>query len=262
MLKHFTAFLFIIASFIIPSYSFALPQFCSGKLILDQSVSPTGIVFTADANCPDCAALTGSTQQTVADNFVLTSPETITEFVLSVIYLNSNTPLTSDIWTVIIHNDATGLPGTVIATETNVPNQRVDSGQVFGTGNTTFNIYRSVLTLNTPVTLPAGTYWVEFYNNSSAETNKTANIPQGVVDPINGIANGSFATTTPGVTWLNPANFGFASSDGALQICSRIATSSSVNPVPTMTKYNLFILMLLISSLVGFLFYRRKFDLF
>ena len=258
MLKHFTAFLFIIASFIIPSYSFALPQFCSGKLLLDQRVDLAGVVFTADTNCPNCVNITGSTQQTVADNFVLTKEETITEFTLSVIYTSGNIPLTSDIWTVIIHNDAAGLPGTAIATETNVPTQRVNTGQIFANGN--FDIYRSILTLKTPVTLPVGTYWVEFYNNSSAETNRTANVIQGILDPINGIANGSFATATPGVNWLNPANFNAPNSDGALQICSKEAVGAKI--VPTVGKYNLFILMLLISSLVGFLFYRRKFDLF
>lgn len=76
-----------------------------------------------------------------------------------------NTPV-PDVFTVVFHQDASGLPGAVIASETAVPSSRTLTGRQF----LGVDEYAYTLTLASPVALPAGTYVVEIFNDTTGSS--------------------------------------------------------------------------------------------
>ncbi len=164
---------------------------------------PNGVngVF-ADASC----ALCGTGQQTVAENFAVSAAGPsygITELVIWGGYYPENIPNSVDDFTILIHADAGGMPGTVLDTRTGLQaTTRATTGVVlFGVDEYvfTFDFTSSpILVQNT------GTYWIEIYNNSVESGNffwETGNL-----DATLGVAGSGWYTTTPGTAWnLDPA---------------------------------------------------------
>ena len=178
-------------------------QYCTGNLLLNQEPMQANGLFS-DIDCDFC----GAGVQVMADNFILTNDETITELVIYTGYFPDNTPST-DLWTVSVHADNAGAPGMVLQTETNVPSTRVDTGvDLFGVDE-----YRHILTLNTPVPLIAGTYWIEIHNDSVGST-ESVFWETGNLD-TNSIVDSQFATEFPVVTWTPLGT----SEEMAIQIC-------------------------------------------
>ena len=174
--------------------------------------------------------------QSLAENFVLNSTVNVTRITIWGVYIGTGTPTPlTDNFTVIFHADSSGLPGIPISTQNNVPVISQATGVTFG-GRAEYIFY---LTLVTPVTLTPGTYWVEIYNDTTADTNNIFAWETGTVDPTNGISNCAFASTVPGSGWIAPAPTPI---DLAIQI---MATRGRVTAVPTMTEWGLIVFLLL-----------------
>ncbi|WP_154224780.1 beta strand repeat-containing protein, partial [Marinicella rhabdoformis] len=178
-------------------------QFCEGNLLLDQPPNQSNGLFI-DTDCDFC--LPGTGVQIVSDNFVLPSDTSLGQFVIFVGYFPDNNAIV-DTWTLTIHNDNGGIPGTVVYTESNVSATKTDTGvDLFGVDE-----FRVVLTTSNAVPLTAGTYWLEIHNDSIGSTDS---VFWEVGDTgTNSIAGNVFATEYPAVTWNAETN------DMALQIC-------------------------------------------
>lgn len=198
-----------------PDYSKAADaSFGAFGTILDQAPNQANGLFS-DASCSICP--TG--QQSVAENFVVTTPVALQQIRIWTGYHPGNTPTTSDIFTVILHADAAGLPGAVIYTESNVASTRVQTGVVlFGVDE-----WLATLTLAAPQNLAAGTYWIEIFNDSAAGGSPDDVFWEtGDLDAVHGIFNNAFAQQTPGVTWLagNPTGDSAVQLDGPQSPCT------------------------------------------
>jgi hypothetical protein len=183
----------------------------SGTSVVEASMAP--VVFLdqapnqvnglmADSSC----ALCGTLQQSVAENFTVTTAGpnyAITEIIFWGGYYPENLPNPVDDFTIMIHTDAGGSPGTLVDSRYDLEaTSRVTTGVVlFGVDEYQFTFDFSA----SPIFITsAGTYWIEIYNNSTASSNffwETGNL-----DGTHGIAGSAWATATPGATWnLDPA---------------------------------------------------------
>ncbi len=100
----------------------------------------------------------------LADDFLLLRDGTVHKINIWGGY-TGNTPVATDAFTVIFHENAGGLPGTVIATDATVASSRALTGETFlGVDEYAFN-----LTLTAPVSLTAGTYFVEIFNDTTGD---------------------------------------------------------------------------------------------
>ena len=161
-------------------------------VLIDQQPNQSNGIFS-DASCDIC----GSGTQVIADDFTLDFGFTINQIVLWTGYYPGNVPPATDVFTVIFHNDAGGIPGTTISTELTVPYVRVQTGMIlFGVDE-----WMHTLTLASPVALSAGTYWVEIYNDTGFATDDMF-WEVGNLDPFHGIAGSAWDTTAPGSAWI------------------------------------------------------------
>ena len=136
--------------------------------VLEQLPNPMNFV-PADSgfwNSPLC--LSGNTPCSGADNVVVQvgTTLTITQIQLWGMYTGDPNAYTDD-FTVIIHQDEAGLPGTAIYTENGVNSLRAPTGIIFGEATAEFLV---TLTLATPQALEAGAYWIEIYNTGGTLT--------------------------------------------------------------------------------------------
>ncbi len=165
-------------------------------VFLNQAANGVNGLF-ADSDCQLCPTL----QQTVADNVIITTAGPtvgITELVIWGGYYPEDIPNTTDNFTFIIHEDAAGSPGAVVATLTGVQaTTRTQTGIIlFGTHEYMFTFDLSA----TPIMVPtAGTYWLELFNNSVESGNFYWET--GTLDATNGILGSAWYTTTPGTSW-------------------------------------------------------------
>ncbi len=173
------------------------------NILIDQPPNQSNGIFS-DEGCDICT----SGVQVVADNFVLSSPTAIGQIVFWSGYYSTDTPIDPDAITVIFHEDASGLPGTAVYTETDVAYSRVQTGvTLFGVSE-----WMHTLTLASPVALGPGNYWVELYNNTGFGTDDFF-WETGDLDATNGLAGSAWATVAPGSAW----NFD-AATDMAFQL--------------------------------------------
>jgi hypothetical protein len=162
----------------------------------------------ADSTCAIC----GTGQQSIADNFNVTvaGPTVgITEIVMWGGYYPENIPNTTDDFTIIISQDAAGVPGAVVDARYDLTPARATTGvTLFGVDEYVFTFDYSAM----PVILNStGVYHIEIYNNSVESGNffwETGNL-----DGTNGVVGSSWATACPGVTW---------NSDGATDLAIQI----------------------------------------
>jgi hypothetical protein len=161
------------------------------ELVLNQLPNQANGIFT-DASCDFC----GGTSQVLAENFTLSGPATIHSIVTWGGYYPGDVP-TPDDFTVIFHEDDVGLPGTSIITQTDVASYRYATGMgLFGVSE-----YEQTLTLNPPVYLGAGSYWVEIYNDTGLGTDDWF-WETGSFDIVgNGLVGNAFSFAAPGDAW-------------------------------------------------------------
>jgi hypothetical protein len=169
-------------------------------VFLNQAPNQTNGLF-ADSSC----ALCGTLQQSIAENFNATISNAttgITQIIFWGGYFPENIPNPTDDFTLLLHSNSGGSPGSVIAARYNLQaTMRATTGVVlFGV-----NEYMFTFDLASPILITAsGTYWLEMYNNSTSSANffwETGNL-----DPTHGTVGSAWTTATPGVTWnLDPA---------------------------------------------------------
>ncbi len=176
----------------------------SGDILLDQQPNQVNGLFS-DSDCGLC----GTGAQSIADNFSLASSETIGQIIFWTGYFPGDVPIDPDLLTVIFHEDSGGFPGTAISTESNVPYERVQTGVVlFGVHE-----WMHTLTLDTPVTLGPGNYWVEIYNETIGSSENFF-WETGNPDTVgNGLTGSAWSTSVPGSGW----NF-----DGATELAIQL----------------------------------------
>ncbi|HRQ36836.1 MAG TPA: S8 family serine peptidase [Chloroflexota bacterium] len=165
-----------------------------GDLLLDQQPSQANGIFS-DVSCDLCGGA-----QVLADNFAFSEEHTIGGINIWSGYFPADVPVPDNI-TVIFHEDSGGLPGATISTETAVPASRVQTGVIlFGVHE-----YFHTLTLNNPVTLGPGTYWVEIYNDTGFSTDdffwETGNQDNNPGTPGSSVFGSAFAFSAPGSGW-------------------------------------------------------------
>jgi hypothetical protein len=175
----------------------------------DNFVCPTSLFqppnqsngIFSDPDCDFCGGI-----QLLADNFMLPGETEITSIEFWGGYFPDNLPLSPDVITVIFREDAAGSPGAAI--ETYGPQ---DADMRDDTGVDLFGVDEYHYVFNTPsrIVLPAGTYWIELYNDTSANTDSWF-WEVGDADPIFGIIGSAFTFTLPEEPWSLDAVNDFA----------------------------------------------------
>jgi hypothetical protein len=179
--------------------------FCDGLLLLNQVPNRVNALFS-DVDCDACGSV--NPVQVAADNFVVSNDAFVSEVVIYVGYFPSDEPLAVDEWTVSFHTNTANQPGFVLYTENNVSSSRAATGEVlFGVDE-----YRVVLTLETPVELLTGVYWLEVHNNS-VESTETVFWVSGAAD-LNSLSGVVFASSYPATSWSPDKTDHFA-----MQLC-------------------------------------------
>jgi uncharacterized repeat protein (TIGR01451 family) len=187
----------------------AAPARGPGAILIDQPPNQSNGIFS-DANCDFCGGA-----QVLAESFVLAADASIGQIAFWSGYFPGDVPTEPANLTVIFHADAAGLPGAALYTENNVAYDRAQTGVIL------FGVHEwiNTLTLATPIFLPAGTYWVELYDDTGALTDDMF-WETGDVDPVHGILGQAFAFEAPGAIW----NYD-AITDMAFQLIADIPSS-------------------------------------
>ncbi len=183
--------------------------FCDGLLLLNQVPNRVNALFS-DVDCDACGSV--NPVQIAADNFVVSNNAFVSEVVIYAGYFPSNQPLALDEWTVSFHTNTANQPGFVLYTENNVTSSRAATGEVlFGVDE-----YRVVLTLETPLELLTGMYWLEVHNNS-VESTETVFWVSGAPD-VNSLSGVVFASSYPATSWSPDKTDHFA-----MQLCDVVS---------------------------------------
>ncbi len=216
MPKFFTVLCLVLFSFSVFAQQASLSDYgvanVTGKSIVESPMASVQFLLQApnqvngvfaDASC----ALCGTGQQTVAENFAATISNATTgilELVMYGGYYPENIPNTTDNFTILVHADAAGSPGTVIWSQSGLQaTSRVSTGVVlFGVNEYMFTFdFDAANAIMLPTT---GTYWIEIFNNSVESGNFFWET--GTLDATHGVAGSGWYTTTPGTAWnLDPA---------------------------------------------------------
>ncbi|MFT5052093.1 MAG: hypothetical protein ACI8QZ_003525 [Chlamydiales bacterium] len=179
------------------------PDFCSDGCAphLDQSANLLN-AYGSDPSFPTAAA----------ENCILTDALELCELVVSGTYAYTQTPQAVDLFTLIIHADDAGLPGSVIYSETGIASTRVLTMDLI---QGVSEVYLHSLTPSVTVILPAGTYWFEVSNDTTGDTDDDWFWAAAGVDPVNGVPGSAFANQSPGSTW-SPKIWEYA-----MQVCGK-----------------------------------------
>jgi hypothetical protein len=175
--------------------------------------------------------VTHSAFRSHADNFTLSSQ---TELSTITWWGNWEANLTTaDTFNIYVHtNDPGGLfgvvPGSVIASYLGMSPSLSPTGNSFPAAAGTLDEVRLQVTLPTPLTLNAGTYWIELYCTGSAGSGDFFVWEMAPEDPVGGAPCMAWSIDTPGVTWFPCTPFN--ETDMALRLESPpIAPLLSVN---------------------------------
>jgi uncharacterized membrane protein len=186
-------------------------------ILIDQQPNGSNGIFS-DVSCDLCGG-----PQVLAESFILDGTATIGQIVFWTGYFPGDVPIDPDHFTVIFHEDSGGFPGATISTETEVPSTREQTGLIlFGVHE-----YIHTLTLAAPVTLDAGTYFVEIYNDTGFGTDDFF-WEVGNTDPVHGQVGSAFAFEAPGSSW----NYDFGQ-DLSLQLITGTPGGGWAQAAPT-----------------------------
>ncbi|MCP4643074.1 MAG: hypothetical protein GY851_21690, partial [bacterium] len=166
-------------------------QLCGSNALISQPPNQSNGIFS-DCDCDFC----GSGQQVLAEQFVLTSSESIgTVRWWGGYYPDDNEGPGTDV-TIIIHADAGGLPGAALHTLTGVPTTRAQTGVIaFGVHEWEFEAV-----LDPCIDLSAGVYWLELTETTNATTNSFF-WEVGDLDAVSGLPGQAFDFACPASAW-------------------------------------------------------------
>ncbi|MHC4822802.1 MAG: DUF7901 domain-containing protein [Planctomycetota bacterium] len=140
-----------------------------------------------------------------ADNFTLSSQTDLSTITW---WGNWEANLTTaDTFNIYVHiDDPFGLfgvaPGAVIASYLGVAPTLTPTGNSFPAAAGTLDEFQLQVTLPTPLTLNAGTYWIELYCTGSAGSGDFFVWEMAPEDPVGGSPCMAWSIDTPGVTWF------------------------------------------------------------
>jgi len=158
----------------------------------------------SDAGCGGCS----QGAQVIAENVLVNTGGVgfdLDQIVVWGVYANTSLPPV-DNFSVLIHADSGGLPGTIICSQTGlVPTSRIATGNTVGS----FPEYMVTLDLATACHLTDGTHWIEVFNNTDGEIADWG-WESGNTDPGNGLPGVAWSTVAPGASWANDPSFNAA----------------------------------------------------
>ncbi|MFN7974376.1 MAG: putative Ig domain-containing protein [Acidobacteriota bacterium] len=162
----------------------------------------------ADAQLSDIECdLCGGFNQAIAENFVVSNGgagATVGSATFWGVYAFNNTAPPSDSFTVILHNDLAGLPGTTRCTFGPLSPTRVATG-VIATGQN-LDEYMYTVTLPGGCFLPDGTYWIEIFDDTTVDPDDDDWFWEtGIQDFARGLPDFALASEAPGVNWTSSA---------------------------------------------------------
>jgi len=168
----------------------------SGQLngpCIEQPWLPDTFGYAADTDCTECCC----TVSIIADNFLVFDPTTFTGIRWwGWLGNTANEQTVPQNFTINIRPDGGGAPSTVD------PPLFTYSGASTGRDSNGVAHYFEVV-LDTPFVLPAGTHWIEIYNNSASGSVATFYWQQGEPDPSHSLFGSRFAVTNPPVTYFD-----------------------------------------------------------
>ncbi|MEE9554661.1 MAG: T9SS type A sorting domain-containing protein [candidate division Zixibacteria bacterium] len=162
---------------------------CPEATCLEQMPNMDNGIFS-DEDCDNC----GTGLQVLAENFVFVAETNIASLTFWGGYYPSNVNL-DDCFTVIFREDQGGVPGDEI--------DRIDcveADEKEDTGRDLFGVDEYIYVINTSMVLPAGTFFVEIYNNSEGSSDSWF-WETGDLDSENGIIGQAWTTTIPEEPW-------------------------------------------------------------
>lgn len=163
---------------------------CPEPACPDQQPNLSNGIFS-DLDCELCD--TGL--QVLADNFVLTGETQVNSVTFWGGYYPSDNSMDPDCFTFIFKENAGGVPGAEIERVDCVPADEKED-----TGRDLFGVSEYIYTINTDLTLPAGTYFVEVYNNTDGNSDSWF-WEVGDLDNTVGIIGSAWSPTMPEEPW-------------------------------------------------------------
>lgn len=177
---------------LLTGFAGAAPQtasFCPPgcQTVVDQPPEPLD-AFLSDASCDACGGA-----QSLADNFELLVPMELCEIRFWGGYFPGGGAV-SDSFTVAVHADEGGVPGSTLHLLAGLAADRETTGEtVFGVDE-----WEYTLKLTAPLVLAPGKYWLELFNDTGAATDDWF-WERGAA--FIGSFSSAFAQETPGATW-------------------------------------------------------------
>jgi len=158
--------------------------------------------YFSDLDCDIC-----ETTQILAENFSVATSMEITSMTVYGGYYPSNTPLATDLFTVVFRDEADGgVPGEVVGTYGPLAGTRTDTGM----NQSGSDVYQHVLDLAPSMVLTGpGTFYVEVYNDTSAISDDWF-WETGNVDGAIGIAGSFYTFTVPEAPWGSDSSRDFS----------------------------------------------------
>ena len=156
------------------------PEDCGECECISQLPNQSNGIFS-DIDCDFCT----SGVQILAEQFVIMEETTVVGVNCWGGYYPDNIPTAADAFTLIFRNDSGGLPGAEIAKFGPLAGARSQTGIVL------FGVDEYLHELPVELTLGAGTYWIELFNDTSGSTESWF-WEAGIRDPAYGIAGQAF----------------------------------------------------------------------
>jgi hypothetical protein len=168
-----------------------------------SQASAQGTAYLSDLDCQACGE---GGVQVMADNFQLFAETQVQGVKFLGRYTPDGIPSEPDKFVLIFRDDAGGPPGAVIASYGFAAGTRTPVG---------VNEYEYFVGVD--VTLPAGSYWLEIYNDTS-DTQDTWAWLEGQIDPVYGLPGVAFSSAMP-------ESWGF---NGSLELTFELICSAEV----------------------------------
>lgn len=163
-----------------------------GQVLIETPPNQSGGTFT-DTYCEICAG----GEQSIAQQFTVTSPVTIGEIVMYGAYSPANTPPANPIFRILFHTSAGGIPDSNVSDQSGLAPASFTTTGVILTGGV--DEYEVVLDIS-DVSLSAGTYFVEVFNQANDTDDDWFWEYGGPADPNAG--GYAYAFDAPGVNWF------------------------------------------------------------
>lgn len=210
-----------------------LPRLASAQVTLIDQIPMTPEFGFSGLSDSDCTFGTPNRATARAEDFIVTAAVDIDTIVFWGVYQAMTAPSDPETFRILIHADASGLPGAVITEPTPTISQSLLL-------QTNISMYQFVATF-APVHLEPGTYWAEIFETDTS-TDLCFNWQAGFLDSDNGAdGNAVDLDAAPGASWTLQSGLGDQNQltiriTGELSSVTPTATpSATASPTPSET---------------------------